>query len=259
MNTLTGVLLAVLPGLFVASAWRGEGFAHRIAQSIWCRIGSLANYRKTGERHASLTAIVNRADRSVFEHAVSRLVPALSGWFSPFPTDKGEFHDYLRLYEIVLLPYRDRPDVRVLEVGVNKGGSLALWREYFSERAAIFGIDVNPGVQTFPSDAGIKVVILDSRDSAAVAGAFRGLEFDVIIDDGLHDPGAQRHTFDALRPLLKPSGVYVIEDVYAFDAAGFHSHGDAIRIYPERNGQSLVVVRPPACDAGEPPDGLPGR
>ena len=259
MSPAIWILLAVLLAVFLQSAWRGEGFAHRIAQSIWCRIGSLSGYRKSGNRHASLTAIVDLAERSLLERLARRFVPVLSGWFSPYPTDKGGFHDYLRLYDILLAPYRDRRDVRVLEVGVHKGGSLALWREYFSDHATIVGIDVNSGVQNFPRDAGIKVVILDSRDATAVASTLRGLHFDVIIDDGLHHPDAQQRTFGALRPLLRPNGVYIIEDVYSFDATAFQSHEDAVRIYPDRSGQNLVVLRPPACEAGEPPDSLTGR
>lgn len=257
MSTAIWIVPAVLLAVFLRLAWRGEGFAHRVAQTIWVRIASLTEYRKSGVQHASLTAIVDAAGESRLERFLHRFVPVLAGWFSPFPTDKGGFHDYLRLYDVLLAPYRDRRGVRVLEVGVHKGGSLALWREYFSDDATIFGIDVNPGVQTFPNDSGITVVILDSRDRAAVTAALSGLAFDIIIDDGLHHPSAQQKTFDALRPLLEPHGVYIIEDVYAFDAAAFASHGDAIRRYPDRSGQQLVVLRPRACEAGDPPAAAP--
>src|SRR5947207_11626406 len=37
---------------------------------------------------------------------------------------------YLGLYDAYLAPFRGRP-VRILEIGVNRGGSLQLWREYF--------------------------------------------------------------------------------------------------------------------------------
>ena len=38
---------------------------------------------------------------------------------------------------------RDKP-VRVLEIGVWRGGSLKLWRDYFGKNAVIYGIDVDP-------------------------------------------------------------------------------------------------------------------
>lgn len=252
MTTVVGVLLGIAVVLFVRSAWSGVGPAHRVVQYAYCRIGSLARYQKSDRRYASLEEIMESSGEPWLEAAARRVMPSLSGWFMPFPTDKGGFHDYLPLYRSLLEPYRDRKGACLLEVGVHKGGSLALWREYFAESARVFGIDVNRGVQSFPLDGGIKVLILDSRDAAVVARALRGLTFDVIIDDGLHHPEAQRRTFEALRPFLKPEGVYVVEDVYSLRPDHFLSHGDEVVVYPDRSGQSLVVVRPPACEAGRP-------
>jgi hypothetical protein len=178
---------------------------------------------------------------------VERVAPSQAAWFSTqFPTDKGGYHDYLPIYDALFAPYRTRKDVRLLEVGVKKGGSLVLWREVFDASAFIYGIDVNPDVPMFARDAHMKVLILDSRDAAAVQAALSGLKFDIIIDDGLHLPEAQAQTFTALRPFLEPTGVYVIEDVYEIDVEWYRQRGDDVVVYPDKSGQSLVVIAPPA-------------
>lgn len=57
-----------------------------------------------------------------------------------YDTDKGE--GYLRVYERFFYPLKNAK-VNLLEVGVYKGGSLLLWRDYFPN-GNIVGIDINP-------------------------------------------------------------------------------------------------------------------
>ena len=61
---------------------------------------------------------------------------------SKYDTDKAAHTHYLRNYEEYFRPLLDR-DVRLLELGVLKGGSLLLWRDYF-ERGLVVGLDINP-------------------------------------------------------------------------------------------------------------------
>src|SRR5690349_839743 len=50
---------------------------------------------------------------------------------------------YLDHYDRHFAKYRNTP-VKMLEIGVSKGGSLEMWREYFGPQAVIYGIDVDP-------------------------------------------------------------------------------------------------------------------
>ena len=54
-----------------------------------------------------------------------------------------KWHHYIPLYDRYFSPYRNRP-IRFLEIGVSRGGSLNLWRQYFGPAAVMFGIDINP-------------------------------------------------------------------------------------------------------------------
>lgn len=243
---VVGCLAAgVLAGLFLWSAAGGVGLPYRLLQSVYYSFASLEGYQKSGRRYASATEIVGSQERSVADAIVGRIAPSQKGWLAKgFPTDKGAYHDYLRAYDALLAPYRTLGGVTLLEVGVKKGGSLALWRELLAEDAFVLGLDVHPGVPRFSRDARTKVLILDSRDRTAVDGALRGMTLDIIIDDGLHHPDAQRQTFTVLRPYLTRRGVYVIEDFHGPSASDYASFGDSVVVLPDRSGQSLVVLYP---------------
>src|SRR5262245_18448175 len=53
-----------------------------------------------------------------------------------------KWRHYLDIYDRFLRDYRGKP-VSILEIGVMRGGSLAMWRRYFGEDAKIFGIDID--------------------------------------------------------------------------------------------------------------------
>lgn len=134
--------------------------------------------------------------------------------FDEFDCDKGGKHGYDTVYERYFGPVQHEP-VSVLEVGIFKGASLSAMLSYFS-KAELFGIDV------FTRVTPESVKVLDDprvtwleADSTTVS--LSGWEFDFIIDDGAHTPDSNARTFWNLSPLLKPKGVYFIEDVWPLD------------------------------------------
>ena len=56
-------------------------------------------------------------------------------------TDKISYHRYDRFYPMFLEPLRHQ-EFNMLEIGVDRGGSLSLWKEYFP-KANIFGADID--------------------------------------------------------------------------------------------------------------------
>ena len=137
-------------------------------------------------------------------------------------TDKGGWHqthgqfchEYTPVYHL-LLGHRREEVYRVLEVGVHYGRSLRMWAEYFPN-AIIGGID-NHEPHLF-DDGRILCCLADQSDSGTLREAVKLLlagawHFDLIIDDGSHDPQHQANTATTLMPYLAPGGVYVIEDI----------------------------------------------
>jgi hypothetical protein len=128
-----------------------------------------------------------------------------------FPTDKDTRHNYTQNYNWLMAPYQETA-THVLEVGVKKGGSIKLWREYFSADAMIYGIDIDKAVPTFPLDAHVKIITTSSNSKPAMERALAKLGFDVIVDDGRHTESAIKQTWDILWPRLKGTGLYIVED-----------------------------------------------
>lgn len=131
---------------------------------------------------------------------------------SAYDSDKIK-HGYLGLYDPVLVPWIDK-EITLLEVGVYRGGSLRLWRDYFS-RGTIVGIDRNLP-ENFQSEERIQLFEGNQGDKAflsKVANATAPNGFDIIIDDASHvgekTKGTFWHLFDHH---LKPGGLYAIED-----------------------------------------------
>lgn len=121
---------------------------------------------------------------------------------------RGQF-PHAFVYDVIFDDLKDKP-IRLLEVGVNKGGSLGVWTEYFS-KAMILGIDHNP--KTLRLTPKYTVDIVDQSDAEALKRyADEKGPFDVIIDDGSHRSSDQILTFETLWPYLNHGGYFVIED-----------------------------------------------
>lgn len=134
-------------------------------------------------------------------------------------TDKGGQHHiageichfYTEVYHAILAERRERV-LNVMEIGVNSGASLRMWEEYFPN-ATIVGLDKQP--ETLFNGGRIRCILADQGSSGALRYAAEqgGGIFDVIVDDGSHDPFHQLLSMVVLLPFLSPSGHYFIEDM----------------------------------------------
>ena len=70
---------------------------------------------------------------------------------------------YLNEYDRLFNDYRDKP-VRLLEIGIQNGGSLDIWSKYFSNAAALIGCDINPDCARLSyDDPRISVIVGDAN------------------------------------------------------------------------------------------------
>lgn len=105
-------------------------------------------------------------------------------------------------------------DVKLLELGVQKGASMLLWRDYF-EKGTIVGLDRDP-VHIDDPTGRIRVYEGYQQDTnlldlIAMKEAPEG--FDIIIDDCSHIGKLARTSFWHLfENHLRPGGIYAIED-----------------------------------------------
>lgn len=132
---------------------------------------------------------------------------------SAYDTDKAAHPHYLRWYEEYFGPLLDK-NIKLLELGVYKGGSLLLWRDYF-EKGLIVGLDMN-SVDVPDGSGRIRLYQGQQQDTSLldqIASENAPEGFDIIIDDCSHIGELTRisfwHLFDNH---LKPGGLYVVED-----------------------------------------------
>jgi predicted O-methyltransferase YrrM len=128
-------------------------------------------------------------------------------------TDKAPHtgHAYTPYYHEL---FKDRRESvrKVLEIGIDVGASLRMWRDYFPN-AQIYALDCEQS--KLVNDGRIHSFLCNQGDANSLLEASRwaGQDFDLILDDGSHDPAHQILTARMLVRLLAPDGVYVIEDV----------------------------------------------
>jgi hypothetical protein len=129
-----------------------------------------------------------------------------------FGTDKtSQFHNYLSFYESFMAPMREAP-ITLLEVGVFRGASLNMWREYFPN-AKIVGVDIQPTAKQFESER-VHVELADQSNLQHLAEvAVKHGPFDIVIEDGSHMWEHQITSLRALFPFVKNGGYYVVEDL----------------------------------------------
>ena len=130
-----------------------------------------------------------------------------------YVTDKWD--GYFDFFELLLNPLRDQP-VRLLEIGVQNGGSLQVWEEYFSGAEIIVGCDIDERCETIPyHNERMHVVIGDAADKA-VAEEIRAFSpaFDIIVDDGSHVSQDIVQAFGHFLPMLAAGGRYIVEDLH---------------------------------------------
>jgi len=105
----------------------------------------------------------------------------------------------------------------LVEVGVQKGGSLELWADFFRENVTVIGVDIDPECAnlTYPGYSNISVEIGDQGDPKFWDDFLsRHPKIDVFIDDGGHFCDAQITTFEKVFPALPMNSVYICEDCH---------------------------------------------
>jgi hypothetical protein len=127
-----------------------------------------------------------------------------------YDTDKLE-NGLLAEYETRFANLRSEP-VTMLELGVDRGGSLRFWSDFFdAPGTTIVGIDLQPPSIAFAQN--VHVYRCNQADKQALHRIAESHgPFDLIIDDASHRTKETKVSFSALWPHLTVGGTYVIED-----------------------------------------------
>jgi hypothetical protein len=148
---------------------------------------------------------------------------------SQYDGGKVLVHSYHFAYEKYTRALRCTPGVRVAEVGLGclpggtAGASVSVWLEHFPlAQVTLFEYDekcAKAFLETDPYHAGpalqerVRLFLGDQSLESDLAQFQDGAPYDVIVDDGGHSMLQQITSLRYLFPLLKPGGVYFLEDL----------------------------------------------
>ena len=130
--------------------------------------------------------------------------------------DKSLIHKwahYFDIYDRHFNRFRNK-EIVILEIGVSYGGSLQMWKNYFGEKAKIYGIDIDPRCKELEEE-NITIFTGSQSDRNFLKEVKMKIpQVDILIDDGGHTMGQQIASYEELFDLVKDDGVYLIEDLH---------------------------------------------
>jgi hypothetical protein len=166
---------------------------------------------------------------------------SLTDLMNYYGSDKGGFnkdHNFSDYYSTIFFDKKNNIK-NILEVGLGtnntkvpsnmglKGkplASLRAWRDYFSS-ANVYGADIDKEI--LKDEERIKTYYVDQTSPSSISELFKNIgniNFDIIIDDGLHEYNANICLFENSFKFLSTKGIYVIEDVFFKDQKKFFEY-----------------------------------
>ena len=132
--------------------------------------------------------------------------------------------------------YHSSEKVKMLEMGVQSGGSSRIWSQYFGSRLNYTGFDINPKCASLEDPSrGIHIVIGSQRNKLDLIKVCEDFgPFDIIIDDGGHRTIMMLNSLEILfnTKCMKDQGVFAIEDTHTMsmwkDGEGMNVDGKDI-------------------------------
>ena len=137
-----------------------------------------------------------------------------------YGTDKGDAKNYIDgFYEESFSRYKNR-DITIVEIGVRSGASLCLWKNYFSKKSSIIGLDnlVDKNQHSVPvneewiSGDNVQYLIGDAYDQSMSDQIPSNI--DILIDDGPHNFESHVKMLELYTDKMNDGGVIVIEDIH---------------------------------------------
>jgi demethylmacrocin O-methyltransferase len=202
---------------------------------VFCEHCGATDDEKYGGRHDDCEEAfehgVATAVKHLLKQAVHHQAPLLN-------TMADEIAAALRKHVESFTPSYDQAQIgRVLEVGVQSGGSLLLWCHLWPTIERVVGIDLVP--PSGPLNSRIQFFQADQNDTMRVDAIANDTgPFELVVDDASHIGEASWTTFRALWPHVKPGGIYAVEDW----GTGYWNH------WPD--GVGYAPTQPPGHVAG---------
>jgi len=147
-----------------------------------------------------------------------------------------KWQHYFDIYDRHFSRFRGT-EVRVVEIGVDQGGSLQMWKDYFGQNAKIYGVDINYTCKELEEE-NIEIFIGDQENRGFLESLTVKIpRIDILIDDGGHRMEQQINTFEVLFPYIDKDGIYLCEDLHTSYwkrfGGGYHKEGTFVEYSKE--------------------------
>lgn len=120
-------------------------------------------------------------------------------------------HSYGSSYDEIFRSFDRNAPLNILEIGIQKGGSLCAWKDYFPN-ANIYGIDIRDEILPEYRRLDFHYLIMDVKNPK-IHEILKNVSFDIIIDDGSHLLGDVLFVVKNFLGKLNVDGQMIIEDV----------------------------------------------
>lgn len=150
-----------------------------------------------------IASIAKPADPTLLEIHLNKIGKASDKWAS-----------YLEYYHDHAFQRFRHKEISLFECGVQNGGSLETWAQYFPLAKHIVGCDISPKCRELKfSDERINVVVGNVTSTETKHHILDTCpSYDIMIDDGSHHSADIFKSFLMYFPHLNPGGCYVVED-----------------------------------------------
>lgn len=136
-------------------------------------------------------------------------------------TDKNTRHSYLMLYQELLIKKKETAK-NVLEIGIQLGGSIKLWSDFFIN-ADVYGLDIMCTNDVWDGIKNKDNIILHTSTDAYNEDIFneyflnKNIKFDFMLDDGPHTLESMIQFIKLYSQIMTNDGMLIIEDVQSWD------------------------------------------
>jgi hypothetical protein len=136
-------------------------------------------------------------------------------------TDKNTVHSYLPLYQELLISKKETAK-NVLEVGIDRGGSIKMWSDYFVN-ANVYALDIQPLENVWDGIKNKERIILHTSTDAYNNDFFiahflnKNIKCDFMLDDGPHTLESMKQFIKLYSQIMTDDGILIIEDVQSGD------------------------------------------
>lgn len=124
-------------------------------------------------------------------------------------SDKVYWHGYIPFYEKF---FSQRNFSNIAEFGVYKGNSIRWLLDRFPQ-SSIYGADILPLQSEWPVDPRFRFTQLNQESREEIHSFLGQCEFDLIIEDGSHQPQHQINCLIEGLDALNSNGIYILEDI----------------------------------------------